>query len=51
MSLTERSMYGLVIIFFIFLTKAIYHLLYNYLEFNTKKKLILNIPIEFILII
>tara|TARA_B100000989_G_C19532628_1_gene470960 strand:- start:6458 stop:8191 length:1734 start_codon:yes stop_codon:yes gene_type:complete len=39
MSLTERSMYGLVIIFFIFLTKAIYHLLYNYLEFNTKKKI------------
>ena len=39
MSLTERSFYGLVIIFFIFLIKAVYHLLFNYLEFNTIKKI------------
>ena len=39
MSLIERALYGLVIIFFIFLTKAVYHILFNYLEFNTIKKI------------
>ena len=39
MSNAERSLYGLVIIFFIFLLKAVYHLLFNYLEFNTIKKI------------
>ena len=39
MPFSERSLYGLVIIFFIFLIKAVYHLLFNYLELNTKKKI------------
>lgn len=39
MSNAERALYGLVIIFFIFLIKAVYHLLFNYLEFNTIKKI------------
>jgi len=39
MSFSERSLYGLVIIFFIFLIKSVYHILFNYLEFNTIKKI------------
>lgn len=39
MSNAERSLYGLVIIFFIFLAKAAYHFLFNYFEFNTIKKI------------
>ena len=39
MPFSERSLYGLLIIFFIFLIKAVYHILFNYLELNTKKKI------------
>ena len=39
MSLSERSFYGLLIVFSIFLIKAIYNLLFNFLELNTIKKI------------
>ena len=38
MPFSERSLYGLVIIFLIFLIKAVYQFLFNYFEFNLKKK-------------
>jgi len=39
MPFSERSLYGLVIIFLIFLIKAVYQFLFNYFEFNLKKKI------------
>ncbi len=39
MSISDRALYGVIIIFFIFLIKAIYHLFYNYFELNLVKKI------------
>ena len=39
MSLFERSLYGLIFVFCIFFIKAIYNLIFNYIELNTIKKI------------
>ncbi len=39
MPISERSLYGLIIIFIIFFIKAIYNLLFNYFELNMIKKI------------
>jgi ABC-type multidrug transport system fused ATPase/permease subunit len=39
MPVAERSFYGLLMVLFIFLTKTIYNLFFNYFELNTIKKI------------
>ncbi len=39
MPISERSLYGLIIIFIIFFIKAVYNLLFNYFELNMIKKI------------
>lgn len=39
MPISDRALYGVIIIFFIFFVKAIYHIFYNYFELSLIKKI------------